>query len=616
MSIIEKAKWWAYQYLRMITGKSINFFLCKIQAADWNIVSKREWENEFFRQVDQVLRQNKIVQDLPEFSQDFTEEFERIAGPNTDNQGGPNNDENSGWFSFHPNMNRTEVRVYATQAEDGDRVSTMEEIASIMKGICGENPNFPLYHTTKKEKEKENTNTSSKEKQMRSFHKNQTDGGADCIYKKGYEERGTINVQGIGGGGNLPLDKEGTLKLGIALFDCIPKAWLQTQQPQSRRRLRIYWIGCGFGEEILCICKLAKNFKFPLFILATDIEEGCVTLFQKEVDLHRLRDYVQVQTVDVYATESIGDDYDIVYTQAASGSLFTLKILSLALNCPSVQYLLCNHTHCVYVDEEENEFHQVARGRLALVAASLEAGNHRKGSRRKRGEKRWIYALDISTYAFFFTKYLSMPFIKCNIYFYIPLCNRLRSRSCLNKVRSRMLQEYNNSFDKQFGSFDQDGAFKPPTSSSYNKVSSILGSSSNVGSSISIETFHSITPNGNMSESSNRNRSQRVPQLLVTVPEMSDYRREYQTRFTDSRRQGVIQSFWSKVVYPKARDIWNQQKVMNEADNITNSSTTVNVDKLTFRGLTKQNGKDAWGSDKLGDQEEDDDDDEEEEEED
>jgi hypothetical protein len=180
-----------------------------------------------------------------------------------------------------------------------------------------------------------------------------------------------------------------------------------------------------------------------------------------------------------------------------------------------------------------------------------------------------------------------------------------------------MKEEYDKSFEKQFGSVDDDdGTFKPPTSSSYNKVSSILGNSSNVGSSISIETFHSITPiHGNMSELSNRNRSQRVPQLQVSVQEMSDYRRNYQDLSADSRRQGVIQSFWSEVVYPKALVIWNQQKVMmmNEADNITNSSTILNDDKLTFRGLTKQNRKDAWGSDKLGNQEDDDDEMEEEE---
>ena len=69
--------------------------MCKIQAADWNIVSKREWENEFFRQVDLVLERIGIEQDLPGYTQEFEEDFERIAGP-TNNQGGPNNDENSG----------------------------------------------------------------------------------------------------------------------------------------------------------------------------------------------------------------------------------------------------------------------------------------------------------------------------------------------------------------------------------------------------------------------------------------------------------------------------------------------------------------------------------------
>lgn len=417
-SLIDKAKWFAYQYLRLITGKDLTFFLCKIQAADWNIVPIRQWEKEFFRQLDIVLSDKGIAQEFPEMSQQFVDELERIAGPN-DEQGVRNTDDNSGWFTFRPNMNRTEVRVFATVNENNERDSTIEEIASIMKGICsGDNSTFQLYHEKLKEKEDENTNTSSKEKEMRSFHRNQTDGGTNCIYRKGYADRGTINAQGIGGGGNLPLDKAGTLNLGIALFDCIPKAWLQAQQPQSMRKLRIYWIGCGFGEEILCICKLAKKFKFPLFILATDIEEACLGLFRGEVESHRLQDYVQIRHVDVYATESIGDDFDIVYTQAAIGRLFTLKILSLALNCPSVQYLLCNHTHCVYVHEEENEFREVARDRLALVDARLEA--EKRSSRKTRGEERWIYALDISRYAFFSTKYLSMAFIKCNICFYIP----------------------------------------------------------------------------------------------------------------------------------------------------------------------------------------------------
>lgn len=175
-----------------------------------------------------------------------------------------------------------------------------------------------------------------------------------------------------------------------------------------------------------------------------------------------------------------------------------------------------------------------------------------------------------------------------------------------------MQQEYNNSFEKQFGSLDSDGNLKPPTSSSYSKVSSILGGSSNVGSSISMEMFHSIPPPGNQGntlESSNRNRSQRASQLVVTVQEITDYRKSYHDTSSDSVRQGVIKSFWSLVVRPKAFAIWDQQKVMS----VVNNSTTVNVDKLTLRGLTKQNQKDAWGLDNLGHVDDDDGEEEEEE---
>ena len=88
---------------------------------------------------------------------------------------------------------------------------------------------------------------------------------------------------------------------------------------------------------------------------------------------------------------------------------------------------------------------------------------------------------------------------------------------------------------------------------------------------------------------------------------MSAYREGYQNTSSDRIRQGVIQSFWSEIVLPKALDIWKQQKVMNEVENIT----AVEVDKLTLRGLTKQNRKDGWGTDNLGNEEDDDDEEEE-----
>jgi hypothetical protein len=157
-----------------------------------------------FQQIDLMLTSKNIPQELPEMSQQFAKELERMADNYDDSD--PNNDENGGWFTFHPNMNRTEVRVFAT-AQENNRVSTIEDIESIIKGICRkDDPVCPLYHERLKEKEKENTNTSLKEKEMSLFH-SKTSGGAKCIYEKGYAKRGTVNAQGIGGGGNLPLDK-------------------------------------------------------------------------------------------------------------------------------------------------------------------------------------------------------------------------------------------------------------------------------------------------------------------------------------------------------------------------------------------------------------------------
>lgn len=128
-----------------------------------------------------------------------------------------------------------------------------------------------------------------------------------------------------------------------------------------------------------------------------------IRLFEEHQPFIAYNEYVLLAVVEMLQTDGVTS---AVFKHPDKGG-------HLALSCPSVQYLLCNHTHCVYVDEEEDEFRQVARSRLALVDARLEAEKNRNS--RKRGEERWIYALDISRYVFFFTKYLSMAFIKCNI---------------------------------------------------------------------------------------------------------------------------------------------------------------------------------------------------------
>lgn len=397
LSLEEKAKRFSYQYLRIILSDRLEFFLCKVKAAHFNMLTVHQWEREMFRQIDELLAKEKISQDLPSQSQESSQEvrsqqsLERIRGNNDDDN---EDEEDGGFFVFYPNMNRTEVRVYAQIDDEGTRTSLLESIKEIIINICKKNnPNFPLYHEmlANKESEKVSANTALNTKDMRAFFKSIS---KDC-YMHGYSNRGTINAQGIGGGGNLPLDKEAAFKLGTVLYDCIPKAWLQ---PGSTRQLRIYWIGCGFGEEVLTICRLAQKYKYPLFILATDIEQECLDIFQTQVHRHNLTSMIHISKVDVYTTASIVDSFDIVYTSAAIERVFVLKFLNLALTCSTVQYVFCNHTHCVIFDEADNlprEFKTMARDRLVIVDARLEPDN-----RKAKGEERWIYALDISRYAF------------------------------------------------------------------------------------------------------------------------------------------------------------------------------------------------------------------------
>lgn len=395
-TLTEKAQDFARQFLRLTMYDKIQFFLCKVEAEHFGILTSREWEDEMFLQIDVLLTARKIEQVLLVTSQHVTDEIERLNDENDEGGGGA-------FFEYYPNMNRTEVRVYA-QTIEAHYETTMSEIKLIIQNICRkENPNCPLYQQRLAEKgleEESDVNTSSKMEAMKRYFKSISKDS----YKCGYDNRGTVNAEGIGGGGNLPLDKESAFKLGIVLFDCIPKTWMQ---PGCARTLRIYWIGCGFGEEILCICQLAKKFSLPLFIHATDIEQACLDIFIDQVVRLKLQAMIKITKVNVYATDTIGESFDIVYTSAAVDTVFILKTLYLALSCSTVQFVLCNHTHCVVFEEKNlstSAFQDLARNRLPLVDAHLAKDadakkTNKKNKAKSKAEERWIYALDISRYA-------------------------------------------------------------------------------------------------------------------------------------------------------------------------------------------------------------------------
>jgi hypothetical protein len=150
--------------------------------------------------------------------------------------------------------------------------------------------------------------------------------------------------------------------------------------------------GCGFGEECLLIAKLAKEAKFPIKIVATDISEDCLTSFQSVVNKMELTDIITIKKENLYTTSHIDNNFDIVYTSACIEPLFSLKMLLLALSCSNCQYLLCNHQHCsdIYKENISSDLNECVKKRGVFAEAQLETD-----SDSKRKENRWVYALNL-----------------------------------------------------------------------------------------------------------------------------------------------------------------------------------------------------------------------------
>ena len=146
---------------------------------------------------------------------------------------------------------------------------------------------------------------------------------------------------------------------------------------------------------------LGKRFRIPLTIYATDYVAECVNKCQRKIEEFGLDEIITASTKNVYTTEFIEEKYHIVYTSAVVEPLFSLKILYLALQCKTVQYLLWNHGHCEDVlkisnAENNQSFQQLVRNRLTLVDARLEKDSGQTED--SELQARWIYALELNKY--------------------------------------------------------------------------------------------------------------------------------------------------------------------------------------------------------------------------
>jgi hypothetical protein len=167
-----------------------------------------------------------------------------------------------------------------------------------------------------------------------------------------------------------------------------------------------------------------------------------------------------------------------------------------------------------------------------------------------------------------------------------------------------MQDEFDQDFKKQFGNFDTQNKVmaKFPTSTSYNRVSTILSENSNLMVSIPITLFHPPAQTAETNAQSGRNKRQRPGLIQVPVDILEDYRRSFQAQnANETTKKSIIEKFWTTVVYEKASEVWKSQLVMNVNENYDSDSFENAIDsKMEFTSLQKRNKKDTWDIDALG----------------
>lgn len=188
----------------------------------------------------------------------------------------------------------------------------------------------------------------------------------------------------------------------------------------------------------------------------------------------------------------------------------------------------------------------------------------------------------------------------------------------LSRLKRCMQAEYDITFTRQFGEMNGND-FTPPTSSNYNKVSTLLSTCTNTVSTIPITIFHdaSVQQMARSSEQSSNSGSNTrsasrmdgiTSKMTFTNNTMSRFRDSYQANnSTQQNQKEVKELFWKVVVYPEALKIWETQTVMNVSKCVNELSWNEHVRNiLKFQVLEKTNPNDTWGLDNLGNQDDED----------
>jgi len=357
-------------------------------------------------------------------------------------------------------------------------------------------------------------------------------------YDDGQTENGTANSDHNTGGGSLPLSSYSTYTLFFAFIRSFPSS--------KQGKLTIYWIGCGWGEEICLIALLAKQFDFPIHITATEYEEVYISKVQAKIEKLGLTDLITVVQEDLYQVADIPADYDIIYTSASPEPCFSLKLLYLSLKSARAQYLLWNreqNDHVITADDHDNApFINLIMDKVTIVMANLGRDNIEQ-----HVEDRTIYAIKLGTH-------------------------NTRTADMLAYLKENMLtKQYMDKFRKHFGTSEE----PEYSSTEYQFIrDNIVAVNSDKEYTFDLRPFlyHKLNNTD----------------ITVSGSTRSEYHEKWSVKNGDAYRKVIMTEFWKDAIYQPALVIWDQQEVISLAWD--NAEVDVNTnfsehDILTFRPI-------------------------------
>jgi len=558
----EKAKHFADQWQRSNFGEELLFYMVDVAAPmkdGCGTFTKFSWEGEAFRQIKEMLQTQigyNVVSSQSNSNDNLCEEIEEL-------QNSVNIPFKGKFYRQPKNSTRTETRpLFKTnqQANDGNmeeqtfqlndhssiQQTFIPDYLKILDGICHESQSTYLAHR----------------KYMREFWASLPQGIHDnevckfyeknwqSCYNDGQSQYGTANSDYQTGGGSLPLSPFSTYSLFFAFIKSLPSS--------KEGKLTIYWIGCGWGEEICLIALLAKQFDFPLHITATEYDDCYIPTVETKILRLGLTDFITVKKEDLYRVAAIPDEYDIIYTSACPQPCFSLKLLYLSLKSARAQYLLWNREHNNHVissdDHANTPFKKLIDAKVTIVKAFLERDHIEQEM-----EDRTVYAIKLGTHD-------------------------TRTATMLAYLKDEMLRnEFYGLFKLHFGE-----QLHPKESSGiFSKIKeAIIGRQDDNDITVDLGRwlYHKLDNGG----------SEFTVENSIRVACNAKHNENTGEKY----RNGVLKDFWGTHIYPKALAIWDRQDVLPVSTDDDLAEVDVNShftahEMLTFQPMQTKKQIDA-----------------------